>query len=149
MKHNRPRTRSVEFAVCFGLLVVAAFRSPAQQNNTPSFNPGTVVTVKGDVQSVQQHKCSLGTSGDPAGWVGTRALLGTEYGTLDVHFGPSVFLKAHHITIAPGDDLEVTGSKFAGTLPVTLIVTEVRKGNMFLELRDREGRPLWNQTSRK
>ena len=104
--------------------------------------------MKGDVESIEQHKCSLGSNGSGS-WVGTRALLGTEYGELDVHFGPSAFLKAHNVTIAPGDDLEVTGSKFAGTLPVTLIVSEVKKGNMILELRDRAGRPLWNEASRK
>ena len=70
-------------------------------------------------------------------------MLRTDYGVLDAHLGPSLFLKQHDFIPLKGDELEVTGSKFAGDLPVILIVKELKKGRRLLELRDRSGQPLW------
>jgi len=45
--------------------------------------------------------------------------------------------------LAKGEEIEVTGSKFAEDLPVLLIAKELKKGKSFLELRDSNGKPLW------
>ncbi len=52
-------------------------------------------------------------------------MLRTDYGVLDAHLGPSLFLKQHDLIPLKGDELEVTGSKFAGDLPVILIAKEL------------------------
>jgi hypothetical protein len=79
----------------------------------------------------------------PATWVGTHAILGTEYGIVDVRLGPPRFLEQHHFTLAKDDQVEVTGSKFAEHLPVLIIAKELKKGQSFLELRDSTDKPLW------
>lgn len=148
MRRSSPHLGFLEVVICFWLLVAFAFPGPAWQQIVPRFDPMTVVTVLGSVQSVEEHRCPL--AGERAvPWMGTHALLRTAYGNLDVHFGPSSFLKMHHFSVVPGDELQVTGSKFAGELPVTLIASEVKKGRVFLELRDRNGEPLWKEAFQK
>jgi hypothetical protein len=143
--HLRRWGLALEFA---GLIFLTCGVS-AQQLVTPIYDSATVVTVTGTVQSVEQHQCSLGWRGQdsrvihPATWVGTHAILSTEYGIVDVHFGPPTFLEQHHFTLAKDDQIEVTGSKFAEHLQVLIIAKELRKGQSFLELRDSTGKPLW------
>lgn len=121
----------------------------AQQLLGPIYDSATVVTVTGTVQAVEQHQCSLGWRGQgskvirPATWVGTHAILNTEYGIVDVHLGPPKFLEQHHFILAKDDQIEVTGSKFAEHLPVLIIAKELKRGRSFLELRDNTGKPLW------
>ncbi len=128
----------------FGVMLFA-LAVTARQRTAPVYDPATVVTVSGTVEAVEQHQCSLGWTGYPArtSWLGTHVLLRTDYGVLDAHLGPSLFLKQHDFILLKGDELEVTGSKFAGDLPVILIGKELKKGRRLLELRDRSGQPLW------
>lgn len=137
--------RPVNVILCFLGVVVFALAVTARQRATPVYDPATVVTVSGTVETVDQHQCSFGWGGYPSrtGWLGTHVMLRTGYGVLDAHLGPSLFLKQHDFIPLKGDELEVTGSKFAGELPVILIVKELKKGRRFLELRDRSGQPLW------
>ena len=121
----------------------------ANQLAVPIYDSATVVTITGTVQAVEQHQCSLGWRGQGSKvihsgtWVGTHAILRTEYGILDVHLGPAAFLNRHHFSLAKDDQIEVTGSKFAGHLPVLIIAKELKRGQSFLELRDNTGKPLW------
>jgi hypothetical protein len=131
------------------LWLFGGFYEAADEHVVPVYDPATVVTVVGTVQTVQEHQCSLGwsESGVPkiplTSWLGTRALLRTQYGMLDVHIGPAFYLKEHHFALNKGDRIEVTGSKFARELPVLVIAREIKKGVTYLELRDRAGAPLW------
>ncbi|MGB7728573.1 MAG: hypothetical protein WBL50_11105 [Candidatus Acidiferrum sp.] len=131
--------------LCFFGVVLFALAVTARQRATPVYDPATVVTVSGTVETVEQHQCSLGWGGYPVrtSWLGTHVMLRTDYGVLDAHLGPSLFLKQHDFILLKGDELEVTGSKFAGDLPVILIAKELKKGRRLLELRDRSGQPLW------
>lgn len=148
MSFLRP-SRLAPLVVVLCAIVLLARTSRAHNPARPSYDPSTVVTVDGIVHDVQQHECSLGWAGDsasqdrPTSWLGTHVLLRTDYGVLDVHLGPSSFLKSQHFTLAKGDQIEVTGSKFAGELPVIIIAKEVKKGRGLLELREHNGRPLW------
>jgi hypothetical protein len=136
---------ALEFA---GLIFLTCGVS-AQQLVRPIYDSATVVTVTGTVQAVQQHQCSFGWRGQDskvihqATWVGTHAILSTEYGVVDVHLGPPTFLEQHRFTLAKDDQIEVTGSKFAEHLPLLIIAKELKKGQSFLELRDNTGKPLW------
>ena len=136
-------------ALCsFGLTFLACDIS-AQHLARPIYDSATVVTVSGTVLTVEQHQCSLGWRGQgsreihPSAWVGTHAIISTEYGILDVHLGPPAFLQQHHFMLAKDEEIEVTGSKFAKNSPVLLIAKELKKGQSFLELRDSNGKPLW------
>jgi hypothetical protein len=130
-------------------LIFLACNISAQQLASPIYDSATVVTISGTVLAVEQHQCSLGWRGQgsrvihPGAWVGTHAILSTEYGILDVHLGPPAFLQQHHFMLAKDEKIEVTGSKVAEDLPVLLIAKELKKGQSFLELRDSNGKPLW------
>jgi hypothetical protein len=136
-------------AIGFAGLIFLTCGVSAQQPASPIYDSATVVTITGTVQAVEQHQCSLGWRGrasnviHPATWVGTHAILSTEYGIVDVHLGPPRFLEQHHFTLAKDDQIEVTGSKFAELLPVLIIAKELKRGHSFLELRDNTGKPLW------
>ena len=125
--------------------VLLALAGTTKQRATPVYDPATVVTVSGTVEEIQQHQCALGWSNSPArsSWLGTHVMLRTDYGVLDAHLGPSLFLKQHDFIPSKDDELEVTGSKFSRDLPVIIVAKEVRKGRRILELRDRNGQPLW------
>ncbi|MGB7848934.1 MAG: hypothetical protein WBL63_25195 [Candidatus Acidiferrum sp.] len=145
----QPR-RLLELTLPFCVFAIFAFAKRAPQHAPPVYDPATVVTVSGTIQDIEQHQCSLGwnsSSGHlvrPATWLGIHVILQTDYGILDAHLGPSSFLKEHHLTLAKDDQIEVTGSKFAGDLPVIIIVKEIKKGKRLLELRDGTGQPLWS-----
>lgn len=136
-------------ALVFVGLIFLARGISAQQLVRPIYDSATVVTITGTVQAVEQHQCSLGWKGQgskvihPGTWVGTHAILSTEYGILDVHLGPPTFLNQHHFALAKNDQIEVTGSKFAEHMQVLIIARELKKGQSFLELRDITGKPLW------
>ncbi len=136
-------------ALSFVGLIFLACGISANQLTVPIYDSARVVTVSGTVQAVEQHQCSLGWRGQGSKvihsgtWVGTHAILRTEYGIMDVHLGPPVFLNQHHFSLAKDDQIEVTGSKFAEHLPVLIIAKELKKGESFLELRDNTGKPLW------
>ncbi len=135
--------------LCLCAILCVAFIASGRQQAIPIYDPMTVVTVSGSVQAVEQHQCSLGWGSSsssqirPASWLGTHVMVVTDYGILDVHLGPSSFLKEHDFNLEKGDEIEVTGSKFAGTIPVIMITKELKKGHRFLELRDRDGQPMW------
>jgi hypothetical protein len=136
-------------ALGFVELIFSTCGISANQLAMPIYDSARVVTVSGTVQAVEQHQCSLGWKGQgskvihPGTWVGTHAILSSEYGILDVHLGPTTFLNQHHFALAKDDQIEVTGSKFAEHLPVLIIAKELKKGQSFLELRDITGKPLW------
>ena len=137
-----------ELPLCFCVILCVAWIARGKQHAIPIYDPATVVTVSGSVQTVEQHLCSLGwgnasSQAQPESWLGTHVMLMTNYGILDAHLGPSSFLKDHDFNLEKGDEIEVTGSKFAGKLPVIMIAKELKKGQRFLELRDRDGQPMW------
>ncbi|HYY73079.1 MAG TPA: hypothetical protein VE778_05750 [Candidatus Bathyarchaeia archaeon] len=140
-------------ASALALSSVCEFPWAARDQAMPIYDPATVVTVSGSVQSVEQHQCSLGwiengvLKAPPTKWLGTHVILRTDYGILDAHIGPSSFLKEKHFVLRRDDVVEVTGSKLARNLPVVIIVKEIEKGGRFLELRDRAGVPLWKEAS--
>ena len=129
-----------------GALMLLSLSASANQPTSPVYDSASVVSVSGRVESVEEHQCSFGWSNQhaPTRWLGTHTILSTEYGTLDVHLGPSSYLKENHFTLTPGDEIEVTGSKVNGGRNVIVIAKELEKGSRFLELRDKNGRPYWD-----
>ena len=103
--------------LCFFGVVLFALAVTARQRATPVYDPATVVTVSGTVETVEQHQCSLGWDGYPAraSWLGTHVILRTDYGVLDAHLGPALFLKQHWccstVSTVPDTVTTVAGSR--------------------------------------
>ncbi len=66
-----------------------------------------------------------------------------------VHLGPSWYLETQAVTFAPGDKVEVTGSRVTYQGQPTIIAAEVKKDGQVLKLRDAAGIPVWAGQGRR
>lgn len=108
----------------------------------PKYDPASEVTVKGTVEKVVEHT-------SPMGWKGTHFTLKSEKNeTLTVHLGPSAFLEEEGFKLAPGDEVEVTGSKLNYDGEDALVARMVKKGDKTLTLRNAQGIPQWSKSRR-
>jgi hypothetical protein len=107
------------------------------------YNPKTVETLSGEVVSVDRF-----TPGRRMSY-GVHFTLKTEKETIPVHLGPSWYMEKQAVTIAPGDKVEVSGSRITYQGQPTIIAGEVKKGDQVLKLRDAAGVPLWAGQGRR
>ena len=125
-------------------LVLAATAAWAQPGMGPGggpysrmYNPQTVETVSGEVVSMEKF-----TPGQKMSY-GVHFTLKTDKETVAVHLGPSWYIEKQAVTIAPGDKMEVTGSRVTYQGQPAIIAAEVKKGGQVLKLRDANGVPAW------
>lgn len=105
------------------------------------FDPERLTTMQGTVVRVARFLPVPGMS------EGIEMLLETEGEAVAVHLGPSKFVAGDAANFAPGDVIEVTGSRTELAGEAILMATSVGKGSMRLELRDLTGAPLWKRAS--
>jgi hypothetical protein len=124
------------------------------------YDTTTETTLKGTVEEVKTVSGMMGGGGRtaPGGRPGAQGMammqgihvmLKTDAETLEVHLGPSAFLKDQKIEIAKGDALEIVGSRVKIGESEALIAREVRKGQTSWTLRDASGRPRWAMMGRR
>jgi len=101
------------------------------------YNPKTVETLSGDVVSVERF-----TPGRRMSY-GVHFILKTDKETISVHLGPSWNVEKQPLTLAPGDKVEVTGSRITYQGQPAIVAQEVKKGGQVLKLRDANGVPAW------
>jgi hypothetical protein len=106
-----------------------------------AYNPKTVTTVTGSVQS-------LGTlpPNNPTPGAAVSAVLKTKQGAMTIYLVPNWYLEEEQkITLKAGDELEVTGSKVSLSKgqPEDLIVRAFKVGGKNVTLRDDRGVPIW------
>jgi hypothetical protein len=78
-----------------------------------------------------------------------RLLLKTETDTVEIHLGPTAFLKEKKVEIRKGDTLEVTGSRVTIGDSHVVLAREIRRGDSAWALRDATGQPLWSVAQRE
>lgn len=98
----------------------------------------TVETLSGEVTEVQ--KFSPGRGGPPQG---LRLLVKFPQETLLVILGPIAFVEKQNVKFAPGDRVEVKGSKITVQGESLIVAGEVRKGDQVLKMRNNNGEALW------
>jgi hypothetical protein len=101
------------------------------------YNPKTVETLSGEVVSLEKFTPEKRMS------YGVHFTLKTEKETIPVHLGPSWYVEKQAVTIAPGDKVEVKGSRITYEGKPAIIAAEVKKGGQVLKLRDANGVPAW------
>jgi hypothetical protein len=101
------------------------------------FNPATVETVSGTVDSVDKITPMKGMHS------GIHLTLKTDNGIIDVHLGPEWYIERLDTKILKGDALEVKGSRVTISGKPAIIASEVKKGDSVLVLRDSNGVPAW------
>jgi hypothetical protein len=98
------------------------------------FDPKTVTQVQGTVETLD----SAGRRGH-----GVRLVLAVGSDKLPVMVGPDFYLAQQGWKLAPGDRLEVKGSRLTFDDAPVLVAQELRKGDQVLTLRDADGAPRW------
>ncbi|NCO67819.1 MAG: DNA-binding protein [Nitrospirae bacterium CG_4_10_14_0_8_um_filter_41_23] len=101
------------------------------------YNPATVETVSGKVESVDKITPMKGM------YYGIHLLLKTDKETVSVHLGPGWYIERLDMKIEKGDKVEVKGSRTTMMGKPVIIAAEVKKGDSFLKLRDENGIPVW------
>lgn len=116
----------------------------------PMYDTKTETTLKGTVEEVKAMTGMMRGRGRMGmDMEGTHVMLKTDSETIEVHLGPSAFLKEKAIEIAKGDALEIVGSRVKVGESDALIAREVRKGETSWTLRDADGRPQWMMMGRR
>ncbi len=114
----------------------AAGKMPADQE--PRYDPSTLVDVYGNVQEIRD----TGRSGPLSG---IHLVFKTDSSTVDVYLGPSDFVTAFEELYQKGTRLEVIGSRVKPGGADTILAREIRRAELTLYLRDKQGRPLWGR----
>jgi hypothetical protein len=107
------------------------------------YDPKTVETITGEIQSIEQFVPAEGMS------AGIHLSVKTEGGTVSVHLGPAWWLERQDVQLQTGDEVEVRGSRITFQGRPALIAAEVRKGDYVLVLRDDDGWPAWSGWRRR
>ena len=102
------------------------------------YNPGTVETISGEVESVSTFTPGKGISN------GVHIKVKTDKETISAHLVPFWYIDNQEIKISTGDKVEVTGSKVTFDGSPAIIAKDVRKGDQVLTLRDENGLPYWS-----
>ena len=100
------------------------------------YDPKTVETVSGEVVSVDRIA-------DQGMDYGLSLTLKTAQEKILVYLGPGWFIEKQNLTLAPKDQVEITGSQITFQGKPALIATQVKKGDKSLKLRDPAGIPAW------
>ncbi|MDI6727973.1 MAG: hypothetical protein QMD44_03470 [Thermodesulfovibrionales bacterium] len=102
------------------------------------YNPATVETISGTVESVDKITPMKGMS------YGVHITVKTDKETVSVHLGPGWYIERLDTKIEKGDKIEVKGSRVTMMGKPAIIAAEVKKGDNVLKLRDENGIPAWS-----
>ncbi len=101
------------------------------------YNPATVETISGTVESVNKVAPMKGMS------YGIHLLVKTDKETIPVHLGPAWYMDKLGTKIEKGDKVEVKGSRVTMSGKPVIIAAEVIKDGSTVRLRDEKGIPVW------
>ena len=102
-----------------------------------TYNPATVETLSGTVESVNKVKPPRGRS------YGIHLMLKTDKETIPVHLGPAWYINKLEPKIEKGDQVEVKGSRVTLAGKPAIIAAEIKKDGSTIKLRDDNGVPVW------
>jgi hypothetical protein len=135
------------FGMLFIILSISfATASSAQKADDPlmgihfskRYDLKTEETLSGEVTAVE--KFSPGRGGPPQG---LRLMVKFPQETLLVILGPIVYVEQQNVKFAPGDRVEVKGSKMTVRGKPIIVAAEVKKGDQALKMRNAKGEALW------
>jgi hypothetical protein len=121
--------------------VAGAQEAPAGGQGSKMYDVKTETTITGTVESVENI---TGTAGrGRRGMGGTHLVLKTDKDVVEVHVGPTAYLKEKGLTLVKGDRLEILGSQVTVDKEPVLIARQIKQGDKTWTLRDASGRPAW------
>src|SRR4030042_4566592 len=101
------------------------------------YQPATVETVSGEITGVDKFTPGRGMC------YGVHFTLKTDQETIPVHLGPSWYVDQQEVKPAPGDKVEVTGSRVTYQGKPAIIAAQGKKDGETLQLRNANGVPVW------
>ena len=119
------------------VLLLAVFIGAAQTPSAtaPKYDPASEGTLKGTIGEIKQIQFGKDTHVD--------LVMKSGNDLFDIGVCPPDIFKDLIVTLATGDEVEVTGSKVQlGDKPF-MMAREIVKGNDSLTLRDKKGSPMW------
>lgn len=125
--------------VIFVLLLIlgVSFHRPVSAQGAALYNAADELVVRGFVKEVQEFDCPVSE-----GELASHLMLKTADGVLQVHLAPVRIMAGQKLSFAPGDQLEVVGSKIRLNGENGVIAREITRGNESFIFRDREGKLL-------
>jgi hypothetical protein len=111
----------------------------------PMYDTGTEVRLTGVVEAVDTMAacCCTECMGG-----GLHVTLRTATESIEVQLGPRAFLAEKKVSLAPGDAVEIVGSRIPMGGRTVLVARTIAKGDETVTLRDESGRPLWRGGAR-
>ena len=102
-----------------------------------NYNPDKVETINGKVVRVDTHTSRRGL------FEGVHLIVDTGKETVDVHLGPSWYLKERDFDFVPEDKITIVGAKVDLNGEQAIFAHQIQKGDAILLLREENGFPLW------
>ena len=134
------RLLSLVTIVALGFGAGIAAQGP-QGRGPQMYDRGTESTYTGSISAVETVTGARGTGRRGLG--GLHVTLKTSSESIIIHLGPVDFLNKQKLTVAAGDEVEITGSRVTMDDEAVLLARQVRKGSQSWTLRDASGRALW------
>lgn len=103
------------------------------------YDPKTVTTVKGAVESLETTRPMLRAAAETIRYV----VLKMEAGTIKVYLAPDWYLDQEKVSLKVGDKLEVTGSKVTINKQPAIIANGLKVRGKTVTLRNEKGIPGW------
>ncbi len=133
---------SLMYGMVFAIVVVVvlllimgvSFHRPVSAQGAALYNAADEVVVEGRVQEVQEFDCPVSE-----GEFASHLMLKTKDGVLQVHLAPVRIMAGQKLSFAPGDQIEVVGSKIRLNGKKGVIAREISRGGETFIFRDREG----------
>ncbi len=134
-----PRNPILAATFIVALSAVVAHGQPRQGHGTgtPSYDPKTETTITGVIQEVKEVP-------SPGRGSGTHLVVKTEKDVLDIHVGPTWYLKQQKYAFVKDDQIEVIGSQVKYQGDDVIVARQIKKGSNTWTLRDVRGIPLWS-----
>lgn len=119
------------------LIMGVGFHRPVTAQGAALYNAADEVVVGGLVQEVQEFDCPVSE-----GELATHLMLKTANGMVQVHLAPVRIMAGQKLSFAPGDQIEVVGSKIRLNGTNGVIAREITRGNESYIFRDNDGKLL-------
>jgi len=117
------------------LILGVSFHRPVSAQGAALYDAANEVSVGGRVQEVQEFDCPVSE-----GELASHLMLKTTDGVVQVHLAPVRIMASQKLSFAPGDQIEVVGSKIRLNGENGVIAREITRGNESFIFRDHEGR---------
>ncbi len=140
---NKPRVLHLSLAVVAALIATAVFAwGQTRPMHSPIYNPKTETTFRGVIEKVTEVP-------GPGRGTGTHLVVKGDKETMEVHVGPTWYLKQKGYFFAKGDQIEVVGSKVHYDGADVIVARKITKGDTTWTLRNEQGFPLWSRQGRR